>query len=44
MKIFAKVTAKVMIALSLLVMCGCNDEPGIQKIDYGKLRIGKMDK
>lgn len=43
MKIFAKVTATVMIALSLLVMCGCNDEPGIQKIDYGKLRIGKMD-
>lgn len=33
-----------MTAISLLFnLCGCNDEPRGQKIDYGELRIGKMD-
>lgn len=44
MKICVKIVATAMMALSLLFMCGCKDEePGGQKMDYGKLRIGKMD-
>lgn len=44
MKIFTQIATAATLTLTLLLMCGCsNDEPGGQKIDYGKLRIGKMD-
>lgn len=44
MKLFIKVATAIALSITILFMCGCsNDEPGGQKIDYGKLRISKMD-
>lgn len=44
MKNYIRITLASALAFAMLFLCGCsNDEPNASRVDYGRLRLGKMD-
>lgn len=44
MKNYIRITLASAMTFAMLFLCGCsNDEPNASRVDYGRLRLGKMD-
>lgn len=44
MKNYIRITLASALTFAMLFLCGCsNDEPNASRVDYGRLRLGKMD-